>query len=89
MRSYSGYKYEEEDLINIRSMIVEAALSSGGAYAVFLLIDMKDHFPGIFKNSTDYAAALNATIPPELRSIAVLWDDSLLRDWYPLVKEYS
>jgi hypothetical protein len=89
MRSYSGYQYREEDLINIRSMIVEAALSSSGSYAVFLLVEMKDHFPNLFKNKTAYAVALNATVPPELRGIAVLWDNSLLRDWYPLVKVYS
>lgn len=89
LRSYSGYTYREEDLISIRSIIVEASLSLGGAYAVFLLVDMKDHFPGIFKNNASYAAALDATVPPELWSIVDLWDDSLLRDWYPLVKVYS
>jgi len=89
LRSYAGYTYKKEDFINIRSLIVETALSSGGDYAVFLLVDMKNQFPGIFESASNYYAALNATVPPELQSIAVLWNGELLRDWYPLVGEYS
>ena len=89
LRSYQGYKYKKEDLMNIRSLIVEAALSSGGAYSVILLVDMKDRTLGIWDSALKYDTALNATVPPELRSIAVLWDETLLRDWYPKVGEYS
>ena len=34
------------------------------------------------------AAFAAMDLPPELRSIAVLWDDSLLKSWYAAVEEH-
>lgn len=53
-----------------------------------MLVDAKDETSRIFDSPHNYYAALNATVPPELRSITVLWDESLLHDCYPLVGEY-
>ena len=76
-------------MINIRSLIAEAALSSGGEYAVYLLVHIKDTSKMIFENRTNYEAALEDAVPREFRNIAVLFDESLLRAWYPKVGEYS
>ena len=40
IRTHSRYDYKQEDLINLRSLIAETALSSGGQYTVFLLVDV-------------------------------------------------
>ncbi len=89
LRVYSGYAYQQEDMLYIRSLIVEAGLRSGGENKVILLVDMKEKDRRIFDTSEAYAKALaDSGIPPEFRSIAVLWDDHLLKSWYPKVPEH-
>ncbi|GJN66370.1 hypothetical protein PLICBS_000388 [Purpureocillium lilacinum] len=89
VRSYAGFKYKAEDLWNLRSLIVEASLRTGGEYAVVLLVDVQDESKKIFESKANYDAAFAAMdLPPELRSIAVLWDDSLLKSWYAAVEEH-
>jgi hypothetical protein len=89
VRTWEHYDYRKDDVINLRSLVVEAALSSGGEYAVFLLVHIKDRSRDIFKNATAYEAALNIAVPLEFRSMAVLFDESLLEAWYPKIKEHS
>lgn len=45
LRAYSGKEYTENDKQNIRSLVSELALRSGGEYQVFLLVQMKDGLP--------------------------------------------
>lgn len=89
IRAFDGYEYKAEDLIHIRSLIVEAALRTGGEYAVVLLVNIKDSDRNIFESKAHYQQALDdAKVPPELQPIAVLWDDNLLESWYPAVSEH-
>lgn len=89
VRTWDSYNYQKNDMINLRSLVVEAALSSGGEYAVFLLVDIKDRSKDIFKNAAAYELALNAAVPPEFRDMAVLFDESLLEAWYPKIEDHS
>ena len=50
-------------MANLRSLLVEAGLSSSGQYAGFLLVDIKDSPGTLFTNPADYEAALKITIP--------------------------
>jgi Protein of unknown function (DUF3405) len=89
VRAWRGYEYKAEDMYYLRSLIVEASLKTGGEYQVILLVDMKEYAPNIFATKHAYEQAMvDAGIPPELQSIAVLWDDKLLDSWYPLVTEH-
>ena len=67
---------------------MEAGLSSGGEYVVFLLVDVKDGERRIFHDAKSYQKALEDFVPQELRSIAVLFDRELLQSWYPKVNEH-
>jgi hypothetical protein len=89
IRSWDSYDYKKDDMINLRSLIVETSLSSGAEYAVFLLVHIKDKSKGIFSSDANYQAALNDTVPPELRGIAVLFDELLLESWYSKVGDHS
>jgi hypothetical protein len=89
IRSWGDYRYTKEDMTNLRSLVVETALSSGGDYAVFLLVHIKDRSKAIFQSTANYQAALNSAVPLELRDIAILFDESLLEAWYPKVGEHS
>lgn len=90
LRSWSTYKYHEEDMWNIRSIIAEASLASGGEYDVILLVDVKDEEKGALIHQDDevYREVLEASVPLEFRDIAVLFDYRLQENWYPKVNEY-
>ncbi|KAG6026031.1 hypothetical protein E4U41_001376 [Claviceps citrina] len=89
IRAWSGYVYKPEDLWNIRSLIVEAGLRTGGEYVVVLYVHVQEREKNIFASSENYDAAFEAAgIPPELRSIAVLWDENLLSSWYDKLQEH-
>jgi len=89
VRTYDGYRYMPEDLYNLRSLVVEAGLRTGGEYVVVLLVNIKGAESNIFASEETYKAALEkAQIPPEFRSITLLWDDKLLESWYSEVGEH-
>ncbi|KAK3317273.1 hypothetical protein B0T19DRAFT_288775 [Cercophora scortea] len=89
VRAWHGYDYKAEDMHSLRSLIVETSLRTGGEYQVILLVDMKKHNQTIFRSAEGYEAALiDAGVPPELRSIAIMWDDSMLETWYPDIYEH-
>jgi hypothetical protein len=89
VRAFDGYKYTPEDLYNLRSLVVEAGLRTGGEYAVVLLVNIRGADSNIFASNEAYQAAFEkAGIPPEFQSIALLWDEALLKTWYPEVGEY-
>ncbi|KAB5585053.1 hypothetical protein GE09DRAFT_13060 [Coniochaeta sp. 2T2.1] len=89
VRSYDGYRYTPEDMYNLRSLVVEAGLRTGGEYTVMLLVDIRGADTNIFASKGAYREAFErAQIPPEFQSIALLWDEALLRSWYPDIGEY-
>lgn len=89
VRAYDGYRYTPEDMYNLRSLVVEAGLRTGGEYAVILLVNIRGADTNIFASEEAYQAAFEkAGIPPEFQSIALLWDEALLKSWYPEVGEY-
>lgn len=63
-------------------MIVEAALATSSEYSVFLLVNVKKRSPDMYKTRAASAAVLEECVPKELRSIAVLFDETLLESWY-------
>ena len=89
VRLWEGHHFARRDKIFLRSLIVEAALSSGAQYAVYLLVDVHDRGRDIFGSEANYQAAVEDLVPKEFQSIAVLFDGSLLDEWYPLVGEHA
>jgi len=92
VRAWRGFKYLPEDMHYLRSLVVETALKSGGEYQVILLVDMKDYDGyenNIFASEEAYKKGLeDAGVPPEFRSITLLWDTRLVESWYPLIEEH-
>ena len=89
IRSWSGHTYGQQDMIFLRSLIVEAALSSGSEYAVYLLIDVKEQGKEMYSSEADYRSVLEELVPKEFQSIAVLFNGQLLESWYPKVGEHA
>lgn len=90
VRAYDGYDYKPEDLLQLRSLIVEAGLRTGGEYVVVLLVHIRRRDANIFSSPEAYQRAFEeANIPKEFQSIAVLWDEGLLESWYPRIEEHG
>jgi hypothetical protein len=87
LRAYSGKKYTENDKMNIRSLITELALKSGGEYEVFLLVQIKDDDVPIWSDDAEYDKAVQKAVPQEFWDITVLWNDAMIRAWYPALDE--
>ncbi|KAL2151029.1 hypothetical protein VTH82DRAFT_6127 [Thermothelomyces myriococcoides] len=92
VRAWRGYEYMPEDLQNLRSLVVETALRTGGEYQVIILVDMKDYEGydnDIFASEEAYRKGMeDAGVPPEFQSITLLWTNRFLDSWYPRVEEH-
>lgn len=88
LRAWDTFDYTESDMLFIRSLISETSLTYGGAYSVFILVDVKRGGAELRKGDEEYQRALDVVVPAEFRDMAVLFDEGLLKHWYPGVKEY-
>ncbi|KAG9232049.1 hypothetical protein BJ875DRAFT_96918 [Amylocarpus encephaloides] len=74
IRSYDDFEYREEDVLQLRAMISELSLGSGGEYDVHLLVQVKDEGKhAIWADHESYEEHLNASVPEEFRGITTLW----------------
>lgn len=89
IRTWEGYRYEENDIQAIRALVTETALLSGGEYQVFLFVNIKQREANIYDDENVYQDMLRKTVPQELRDIAVLWTEQLCEDWYPHVGDWQ
>lgn len=88
VRAWHTFNYTTEDLWNLRSLIAETSLATGGEYAVFILVDVKNGTWNIHKDTESYNRVVREYVPAEFRDMAVLFDDSMLESWYPDVGEH-
>lgn len=84
LRSYSGKKWNDNDKQNVRSLITELALRSGGEYEVFILVHIRNSTIAI-EDDVDYIEALHKNVPKEFHDIAVLWNEAYVQGFYPLI----
>lgn len=80
-RAWQGYEWHKDDLLNIRSMIVELGLNTGGLYDVRILLEVKDG--SAFLASEKEAEKVVQTVPEELRGLVVLWSEHEMHGYYP------
>jgi hypothetical protein len=88
LRSWLGKEYTDNDILNIRAMIMELSLLSGAEYEVILLIDAHDE---ILPDASDKKGMeeLKQELPAELRGLAVYFNSQILEDWYPLIDAHE
>ncbi|KAF2095965.1 hypothetical protein NA57DRAFT_43529 [Rhizodiscina lignyota] len=91
IRVWEGYSYSTNDFLNIRALITELSLRTGGEYQIFLFVNIKDHETGkrIFESREEYQKVLYKNVPRELRSIAILWSEHIFQSWYPKVGDWQ
>ncbi|KAI1373416.1 hypothetical protein F4677DRAFT_462364 [Hypoxylon crocopeplum] len=89
LRTWDDYNYTDTRLAWLRALITEISLHSGGAYEVFLLVNVKDDSISLGQNSNIYEQKLRDCVPREFRDMALLYNQKVLEAWYPKVKEHG
>ncbi|KAL6245796.1 hypothetical protein RBB50_006949 [Rhinocladiella similis] len=89
IRVWTGAKWTADAVLNIRAMIAEASLASGGKYQVFLLLHVKDENIPLFVGEDEPQATINKHIPPEFRSITEVWNHAQIRSLYSNLAEHA
>jgi hypothetical protein len=85
IRTSSDQKYTENDIRNIRALVSELSLRSGGEYQVFLLVRVEDEPLPIWANPTVYMESVHENIPREFWNMTILWNDAKMKEVYPLI----
>ncbi|KAI9807987.1 MAG: hypothetical protein M1825_005294 [Sarcosagium campestre] len=87
LRSWIGYNYTANVLQNMRAMITELSLMSGGEYDVFLMVHVKDPSIPFLTDDATYDKLLDDHIPREFHDITEFWSEQLWDIWYPKVSK--
>ncbi|KAI8632399.1 hypothetical protein F5Y19DRAFT_362995 [Xylariaceae sp. FL1651] len=83
VRCWDEYLWREEDVMNLRSIITELVLASGGRYDVHLLVQVKnDAVHPIWADSDTYQRRIEEAIPAEFRSMVTLWSETQMLALY-------
>lgn len=83
LRSYTGYKYDDHQLLTMRAIITELALKTGGEYDVHLLVQVRDDSIPIWTDKEIYRKTIEENVPEEFWGITTLWSEELMRLYYP------
>jgi hypothetical protein len=77
IRSWDDFEYREEDILQLRAMISELSLGSGGEYDVHLLVQVKDEGKHpIWADAATYQTHLAESVPEEFHGITTLWSET-------------
>ena len=81
IRTYVGKKYSENDIYSIRAIINELSLQSGGEYAVFLFLHVKNVTSPVLQEA--HREIVRENVPREFWDITELWDVPTVASHYP------
>lgn len=88
LRAWQGMEYTPELLQSVRSMISELSLHTGGDYSVYLMVEVKDKDrPIVTDGSEAYQKALDDIVPREFHNMTILFNQDLLKAWYPKIDQ--
>ncbi|KAI2629770.1 hypothetical protein GGR54DRAFT_586341 [Hypoxylon sp. NC1633] len=83
IRCWDEYRWREEDIMNVRSLISELALASGGRYDVHLLVQVKnDAAHPIWADAATYQQRIKDTIPLEFQGLVTFWTETQMLSLY-------
>lgn len=83
IRTYTGYKWTQYAILNIRAMINEVSLKSGGQFDVHLLLHVRDSSTVIWNDAKERQSILDSNIPKEFHSLCTLWSEAQMKQYYP------
>lgn len=77
IRVWDEFRWREEDIIYLRSVISELSLGSGGEFDVHLLVQVRNEglFP-VFADAEAYQRHVKECVPEEFSGIVTLWSET-------------
>ncbi|KAH8811217.1 hypothetical protein F5884DRAFT_267942 [Xylogone sp. PMI_703] len=87
LRAYTGMKYTEDEKQNIRALVTELSLKTGGEYQVFLLTQQKDKDFDIMNDPSAAQAVIEKHVPREFWGMTVLWTNAQMKEQYPQIPD--
>ncbi|TQS33118.1 hypothetical protein Golomagni_06549, partial [Golovinomyces magnicellulatus] len=83
IRCWDEFLFREDDIANLRSLISEVSLASGGRYDVHLLVQVKnDARHPIWADNDAYLKRIEETIPKEFRGLVTMWTETQMLALY-------
>jgi len=89
IRVWTGATWSADAVINLRAMIAEASLASGGKYQVFVLLHVKDEAIPLFVGEDEPMNTIRRNVPPEFHSITEVWNHAQIRSLYSNLAEHA
>ncbi|KAI1937154.1 hypothetical protein LOZ66_004071 [Ophidiomyces ophidiicola] len=75
IRTWHDFEYTEETILNLRALIAELTLQSGGEFEVHFLVHVRDDNLPIWADDTTYQRVLRDALPEEFRGLGTLWTE--------------
>ncbi|KOS16631.1 hypothetical protein ESCO_004762 [Escovopsis weberi] len=83
VRCWDEYAWAEDDIANLRSLIGELSLASGGQYDVHILLQVKnDAEHPVWADHEIYKQRVRDTIPEEFRGLVTIWTETQMLALY-------
>ncbi|KAK3392990.1 hypothetical protein B0H63DRAFT_6080 [Podospora didyma] len=83
LRCWDEFVWGEEDVLNLRALIAELSLASGGRYDVHLLVQVRnDAAHPIWADDGAYRDRIKKSIPEEFQGMATLWSETQMLALY-------
>ncbi|KAG5980680.1 hypothetical protein E4U55_003780 [Claviceps digitariae] len=83
VRCYTSYHWTTMAIVNLRALITELSLKSGGEYTVHILLHVLDSDKPIWADESVAQDVLNQSIPPEFHSLVTFWSEAEMALIYP------
>jgi hypothetical protein len=83
LRTYVGFHWTQHAILNLRAMVSELSLRSGGEYAVHLLLHVHDDDVPVWADAGVAQRVLDDNVPLEFHGLCGLWSEAQMRLLYP------
>ncbi|KAK6530167.1 hypothetical protein TWF694_003534 [Orbilia ellipsospora] len=83
LRVWHSYNWTRLDYVNLRSLISELNIGSGGEYDVHLLMHVQDQDIPIWTEKTEYERVVRESVGAEFRGLVTLWNEKMMLAQYP------
>ncbi|CAD6890361.1 unnamed protein product [Tilletia laevis] len=84
MRSYEGYPWREDDILNLRAIISELSLNNPNTpYDIRILVEVKGKHLAVFTSEWDRLKVLRSSVPREFWGLVELWTQDEMCALYP------
>lgn len=83
VRCWDEYLFRADDVANLRAMITELAMASGGRYDVHLLVQVRnDAAHPVLADDEAYQRRVEEAVPREFRGLVTLWTETQMLSLY-------